>query len=109
MLQSLYHRITSSSARLHAVLAVLFALALAAELFGLHFFENTEYRLSDISMQRHAAKQQPDPAIVVIDIDDHSMTDMQEIAGLWAWRREIHADLVTALSRRWRPDRGCAR
>ncbi|MBS0308265.1 MAG: adenylate/guanylate cyclase domain-containing protein [Proteobacteria bacterium] len=98
MLRSLFKSIGRSSGRWHIVMALLFALALAAELFGLHALQNTEARLGDVYQRRHAAEQQPDPDIVVIDIDDRSMVAMQEIAGLWAWRREIHADLLEILS-----------
>jgi adenylate cyclase len=49
-------------------------------------------------MVRHASDQRADPDIVVVDIDDASMTAMQEIAGLWSWPREIHADLAAALA-----------
>ena len=35
---------------------------------------------------------------MVVDIDDASMVEMQEIAGLWSWSREIHADLLEVLN-----------
>jgi adenylate cyclase len=79
------------------MLAGAFIIALAIELFGTRFLAVTEFRLSDVYQRRHAADHQPDPDIVVIDIDDASISDMQNIAGLWAWRREIHADLLDVL------------
>ncbi len=86
------------SARWHTALAALFAALLALELFALQTLDTTESRLADISMRRHAADTTADPDIVVVDIDDASMSAMQEIAGLWAWPREIHADLLDALA-----------
>jgi adenylate cyclase len=87
-----------SPAAWHAAFALLFAALMAAELLGLRLLQTTEARLADVYMQRHAAAYAPDPDIVVVDIDDASMAAMQEIAGLWAWPREIHADMLEALS-----------
>ncbi|OWW20040.1 hypothetical protein AYR66_11580 [Noviherbaspirillum denitrificans] len=79
-------------------MALLFATLMAVELIGLRLLDTTEARLTDIYMQRHAATYQADPDIVLVDVDDASMAAMQEIAGLWAWPREIHADLLEALA-----------
>ena len=70
---------------------------LAGELFGLKVLATTEYRLGDIYLRHHAPDYQADPGIVVVDIDDPSMVAMEKIAGLFPWKREIHADLVQAL------------
>lgn len=98
MWQSLFHWVSRSPARWHAVFAVMFALALGAELFWWQGLRPTEYRLADVFMRQHAAGQHPDPDIVVVDIDDYSMQEMQEIAGLWSWSRETHADLLNGLA-----------
>ncbi|WP_158592249.1 adenylate/guanylate cyclase domain-containing protein [Noviherbaspirillum sedimenti] len=87
-----------SSWRWHGLLALLFVAAFAIELFGMRLLAVTESRLADVYQRRHAAELAPDPDIVVVDIDDASMVDMQEIAGLWSWPREIHADLLEVLS-----------
>jgi len=86
-----------SSWRWHGLLALLFVAAFALELFGARFLAVSESRLADVYQRRHAAELAPDPDIVVVDIDDASMVEMQEIAGLWSWPREIHADLLEAL------------
>jgi adenylate cyclase len=81
-----------------AMLAGVFVAALALELFVLHVLDTTEYRLGDVLMARQAADYRADPDIVVIDVDDKSVAAMQDVAGLWPWPREIHADLLTALA-----------
>ena len=81
-----------------AAAACAFVALLAAEIFGFRFMQTTEARLADVYMQRHAAAYAADPDIVIVDIDDASMAAMQDIAGLWAWPREIHADLLEALA-----------
>ena len=97
MLQRL-QQLVHGPVRWHAVFGGVFALALALELFGLHLFETAESRLTDAFMRHHASEFKADPNVVVIDIDDSSMRDMEEIAGLWAWPRETHADLLDALA-----------
>ncbi|OGB20447.1 MAG: hypothetical protein A3I66_18480 [Burkholderiales bacterium RIFCSPLOWO2_02_FULL_57_36] len=98
MLQSISRLMRWFLPRWHTVIGMLFAAALVAELAGLHMLSAAENRLTDVFMKRHAAEYRADPDIVVVDIDDPSMSAMQEIAGLWAWPREIHADLISALA-----------
>ncbi|HET7798056.1 MAG TPA: CHASE2 domain-containing protein, partial [Nevskia sp.] len=86
------------AANSQALLAFAFIAALAFELFIVHALATTEYRLGDILMARQADSYRADPDIVVIDVDDRSVAAMQDIAGLWPWPREIHADLLAALS-----------
>ncbi|HEX7644043.1 MAG TPA: adenylate/guanylate cyclase domain-containing protein [Burkholderiaceae bacterium] len=101
MLQRLPQRLSQlvrGPVRWHAVVGCLIALAMAGEMFGLHAFRTLESRLTDAYMRHHAADFKADPDVIVVDIDDASMRDMEEIAGLWAWPREIHADLLDALN-----------
>lgn len=98
MLQAFVHSLTRSPVRLLAALAALFVALLAVELFGLRLLATAEARLGDVFMRRHAAGFAADPDIVIVDADDASMIGMQEIAGLWTWPREIHADLIDALA-----------
>lgn len=98
MLQSLLTSLRRSPLRWHAVIGAACVAALAVEVFGLRLLNTTEFRLADVLMRRHAEEYKADPGIVIVDIDDASMTAMQEIAGLWAWPREIHADLLEGLA-----------
>ena len=98
MPQSVFHLMHWFSPRWHSVTGMLFVAVLVAELTGLHALDVTESRLADQFTKRHAAEFRADPDIVVVDIDDPTMIAMQEIAGLWTWPREIHADLAEALS-----------
>lgn len=84
--------------RWHAAIGGLFALALAGEMFGLHALDTAESRLADVYMRHHAADFKADPNVIVVDIDDAAMRDMEDYAGLWAWRREVHAELLDALA-----------
>lgn len=98
MRQFLTRLLPNPTVRWHAAVALAFMAALAGELFLLHAFETTEARLADIYLRRHAPQYRADPGIVIVDIDDASIAAMQDIAGLWSWPREIHADLLEALA-----------
>lgn len=78
---------------LGALLFLLFCL----DLRYTQILRSADHWLLDRMLRQQALAYQADPDIVVIDIDDQSMREMQEIAGLWVWRREIHASLVQAL------------
>jgi adenylate cyclase len=97
MLQGL-SRLVRGPVRWHAAIGGLFALALAGEMFGLHALDTAESRLADVYMRHHAADFKADPDVILVDIDDAAMRDMEDVAGLWAWPREIHADLLDALA-----------
>lgn len=98
MLRTLIDSFRRAPLRLHAVLAVLFLVLMGIELFGMRALATAESRLGDVFMRRHATDLVADPGIVVVDVDDASIIAMQEIAGLWSWPREIHADLIEALA-----------
>ena len=97
-MRTVVRSIRRGPARWHALVGILLVFALALELFGLQALETIESRLADGFIRHHADQFKADPNIVVVDIDDQSMLSMEEIAGLWAWPREVHADLLDALA-----------
>lgn len=72
--------------------------AAALELFALGLFRPLENRLLDAFVRSQAAQLAPDPAIVLVDIDEKSLAKMQDIAGRWPWPRAIHAELIEGLA-----------
>ncbi len=77
-------------------LAVLAAGAL--EIFVFQLLRPLENRLLDAFVRTQAASLAPDPDIVLVDIDEKSLSRMQDIAGRWPWPRDVHADLVSGLA-----------
>ena len=74
------------------------ALALAAlEVFLAHGLQPLEHRLLDAFVRWHAARLAPDPAIVIIDIDEKSLAQMQDAAGRFPWPRVVYAELLEGL------------
>ncbi len=80
-------------------LALLFAALATLELSTLHSLQVLDWRLQDALVRQHARSAEPDPDIVIIDIDEASLARMQELAGSWPWPRATHAELLTGLAR----------
>lgn len=89
-------RILSSPLLLIAFAVVL---ATAAEFSGLRLLLPLENRVSDFFVRLHAQDLQPDPDIVIVDIDDYSLARMGDIAGSWPWPRSVHGELIAGLAR----------
>lgn len=88
----------------HAFLLVVPILLLFfGEIFWLRLFTPLEQRLSDAliayQVQTAAGKFQPDPDIVIIDIDERSLALLAPSVGRWPWPRALHAELLQGLER----------
>ncbi len=77
-------------------------LLLASALFSLfltevYFFKvltNSEHRVSDYFISQQAKNNTPDTDIVIIDIDERSLSMLADSAGRWPWPRSVHAELL---------------
>ncbi len=78
-------------------LALGVALLVTLELFGLRQMAGLEARVGDQLLRWHAAGRAPDPAIVIVDIDDRSLELMATEAGRYPWSRAVHAELVEGI------------
>lgn len=89
-----------SSRRSQSRIGIVFLMLAMLELVWLQLLAPLEYRLSDRFVSMHAATLQPDPDIVIVDIDDASLARMQEVAGNWPWPRAVHGELVQGIAKR---------
>lgn len=82
-------------------LTVLLLLALALFLLELRLglLSTPDNRLSDWFVRLHAHQVPSDPDIVLIDIDDASLTRMAELADRWPWPRSVHGEVVAGIAR----------
>lgn len=80
------------------MVALGFGMLAAIELLWLHALEPLGNRLSDALLRQAARSAPPDPAIVLIDIDESSLARLEDAAGAWPWPRAIHAELIEALA-----------
>lgn len=82
------------------LLAALIVLAVQlGESAWMHVLVPLENRLSDTLIRWHAATTAPDPAIVIVDIDERSLALLSESAGRWPWPRSVHAELLQAVEK----------
>ncbi len=81
------------------LIALAVALVAATEFAGLRLLLPLESRVSDFFVRLHAKDLQPDPDIVIVDIDDYSLARMGGIAGSWPWPRSVHGELITGIAR----------
>lgn len=79
--------------------SVAFVLLAALELTWLHGLQPLENRLSDWFVRLQAQGLQPDPDIVIVDIDDPSVKKMLDVAGSWPWPRSVHGELVRGIAK----------
>jgi len=74
-------------------------LLLAAEFGGAGLFSALESRYGDLLLRLHAAQQQPDPDIVIVDIDERSLDQMAPLVGRYPWPRAVFAELIEGMAR----------
>jgi adenylate cyclase len=79
-------------------ITALFLMLALAETGWLHILQPLENRLSDLFVRQQAQHLNPDPDIVIVDIDDASLARMQDVAGNWPWPRAVHGELVRGIA-----------
>jgi adenylate cyclase len=57
-----------------------------------------ERSLSDLFVRLQARGIQPDPDIVLVDIDDASLVRMADLADRWPWPRSVHGELAAGIA-----------
>src|SRR5471032_279011 len=78
---------------------LVFSALLALEYGWLDFSAPLDQRAGDILLKQHAERRPVSPDVVVIDIDQKSLENLNEVAGSWPWPRAIHAELIDAIAR----------
>ena len=84
--------------RIH-LLALVLALLIVLNGVWLNAFSTPDNRLSDVFVRSVASSLQPDPDIVIVDIDEASIAAMQDVAGSWPWPRAVHGELLQGIAR----------
>ncbi len=68
--------------------------------FGLlRLLQPLDLRLSDRQLARHALDRSPDPEVILIAIDEHSLDALAEDFGRFPWSRSAHAEVADYLLR----------
>ena len=87
--------------RLHAKPLVLLLagiiVAALCEFSWLNWLRSAEARFSDLFVAIQAGKIKPDPDIVVVAVDEHSLEQLADYAGRWPWPRSVHGEMVQGI------------
>ncbi len=86
----------NKSKEVSIVVATVFV-ALAFFVHDTELFREVDLYIFDRQMRFLSAQLPVDEDIIVIAIDDYSLTAMQTIAGKWAWPRSVYAQLIESL------------
>jgi adenylate cyclase len=81
--------------RFYFLLAIVFALAGAWDLFAQPFNKQLSDDSFDWLMSHRPIPYRPDPAIVVLDIDEASLNALAPQYGRWPWPRQVLAEVAT--------------
>ncbi|MEO8037696.1 MAG: adenylate/guanylate cyclase domain-containing protein [Betaproteobacteria bacterium] len=87
----------SPRARLLAVLIAAFIGLIVVEARWLHFTEAFSNRVADFFLSSQAKSLKADADVVIVAIDERSITGMSELAGRWPWPRSVHGEVVAAI------------
>lgn len=80
-------------------LALLFALVAGLDYGVAGFSRIIDQRLGDRLLALHAQGRPASDHVVIIDIDQRSLEQMNDLAGSWPWPRSVHGELIDHLAR----------
>jgi adenylate cyclase len=75
-------------------LFVCFSLLIAVDYAALNFSRPLDLHMGDVLLRQNASNRTASDDVVIIDIDQKSLEDMNDVAGKWPWPRSIHAELL---------------
>ena len=78
-------------------LFIAFILFAGFEWGGGHWLAPFDNAMLDAFARHRAEQLKPDPAIVIVDIDEKSLVQMGELAGNWPWPRSVHGEMAAGL------------
>lgn len=83
--------------KLVSFVLVFIAATVLVVLFNLSFLKQLDDRYNDYWRVKIAELSKADKDIVIIEIDDKSLTEMETQIGRWPWPRSLHGFLVESL------------
>ncbi|QLG87497.1 adenylate/guanylate cyclase domain-containing protein [Chitinibacter bivalviorum] len=81
-----------------ASIFALIAMLICIDYAGLNFTQLLNLRMGDVLLRKIAPSRLADPDIVILDIDQKSLEEMNEVASKWPWPRSIHAEMIEYLA-----------
>jgi adenylate cyclase len=81
------------------LLALAFALLLAADYVGPRLGALIDQRAGDVLLRLHAPSRPVSERVAIVDIDQRSLEQMNDLAGSWPWPRSVHGELIDWIER----------
>ena len=81
----------------YVYLAILFAIFIVVDAVALHATANMRQTAFDTMVRYRIVVPEPDPDIVIVDIDDASLAAMAEDYGRWPWPRQVLGEFLEHL------------
>lgn len=78
----------------YLLLAGLFTLFVLADVFFLHAVVDMRHKAYDLVIKNRIIKPKPDKDIVIIDINEASLSAMAKDYGRWPWPRQVFGEFV---------------
>lgn len=91
-------RVLSPRARFLLLLLAAFVGLVAVEFRFAHVTEAFSNRVADFFLRQQAKQLPVDPDIVIVAIDEASVTGMADYAGRWPWPRSVHGEVVEGIA-----------
>ncbi len=83
--------------RAYLIFALIFSIVIVGDWGVQGFVAGAEIRLFDTLISKRLLTPQPDPDIVILDIDEASLSGMAAQHGRWPWANQVFGDLVRGI------------
>ncbi|HSI17349.1 MAG TPA: adenylate/guanylate cyclase domain-containing protein [Sphingomonas sp.] len=81
------------------LLGLVFALFVLADYRWFGLSRIIDQRGGDIMLALRARQRPPSDRVVIVDIDQRSLEQMNDLAGSWPWPRSVHGEMIDHLAR----------
>ena len=78
----------------YLLLAGMFALFILADVFFLHAIVDVRQKAYDLVIKNRIIKPDPDSEIVIVDVNEASLSAMAKDYGRWPWPRQVFGEFV---------------
>ena len=97
LLSRLSDKALTFSKKIYLALALLFIFGILADYFLNFLFGAPKKKTYDLAMKHRLTSPEPSDDIVILDIDERSLSIMAKDFGRWPWPREVFAEVLGSI------------
>ncbi len=97
LVQVCYRYVTKSQGRFYLYLAVFCSLLVLLDAGSVELIKGMKQRTFDLIMKNRVLFHKSDPNIIIVDIDEASLSAMAKEYGRWPWPRQVFAEFLEML------------